>query len=153
MSFVCAPAVPEQALGSAAPPSPAATVRAACRAWADRDPEALLGQIDGDVLWLAAAGGPYAGIHRGSDAVAALVARMAGDWSRWDVEVDLVAAADERVVLTGSYRGVAARTRRSLETRFAQVWTVRGGRVVGHEEIVDTARLAAPLTPYRPSIP
>ncbi len=153
MSFACAPAAAEQAPRTAAGRSPAATVRAACRAWADRDPETLLGLIDGDVLWLAAAGGPYAGVYRGSDAVAALVSRMAADWSRWDVDVDLVATADERVVMTGSYRGVATRTRRSLEARFAQVWTVRDARVVGHEEIVDTARLAAPLIPYRPSIP
>ena len=57
------------------------------------------------------------------------------------------------MVAIGTYRGRAARTGRSVETRFAQLWTVRDGHVVGYEEIVDASRLVASLIPSQPSIP
>lgn len=161
MSFAYSPALfedtdPATCAASAvavAGSSPAAVVRSACRALADRDIEALLGLVDGEVVWVASAGGPYGGTYCGSDKVAAVLERMATDWARWDVEVDLCAVTGHRVVVLGSYRGVAAKTGRKLEARFVQVWTVHGDRVVAHEEVVDTALLSAPLIPYRPSIP
>jgi ketosteroid isomerase-like protein len=161
MAFTCAPDLIEDAVRAAratptvasADSSMAGVVRSACHALADRNIEALLDLVDGDVVWVAAAGGPYGGTYCGSDRVAALVTRMAAEWAQWGAEVDLSAAIGRRVVVAGSYRGVAAKTGRKLQARFVQVWTVFDGRIVAHEEIVDTTRLAAPLIPHRPSIP
>jgi ketosteroid isomerase-like protein len=133
--------------------SPQLIVRAACRAWADRDIDALREQLDENVLWRATVGRPFVSTHRGRDAVLAAVRRMGEDWSTWEVEIDVVADAGEHVVTVGTLRGRAARTGRSLETRFAQLWTLRDGRVVAHEEVVDSSRLVASLIPMQPSIP
>jgi ketosteroid isomerase-like protein len=133
--------------------TPLLTVRAASRAWADRDEVALREQLDEDVRWSTAVGSPYAGTRHGRSAVVELLRRTAVDWPRWDVEVEMTAGAGEQVVAIGTYRGRAAKTGRSVETRFAQLWAVRDGRVVGYEEIVDASRLMAPLIPAQPSIP
>ena len=72
-----------------------------------------------------------------------LLRKTAEDWPRWDVEVEMTASAGEQVVAIGTYRGGPRDTGRSVETRFAQLWVVRDGRVVGYEEIVDASRLVA----------
>ncbi|WP_433781431.1 nuclear transport factor 2 family protein [Actinomycetospora sp. CA-101289] len=128
-------------------------VRAACRAWADRDEEALHEHLDPDVLWRAAVGSPYAGSYRGPDEVSVLLRRMAETWPAWEVDVDVIASAAHQGLVVGTYRGRAASTGRSVEARFAQVWSVRDGRVTSHEEIVDSSRLLASLITAQPSIP
>jgi ketosteroid isomerase-like protein len=133
--------------------APLATVRAACRAWAARDEEALRELLHECTLWRTAEGSPYTGAYRGPDAVVTLLRRMAEDWPQWDADVEAFPGTGDQVVAIGTYRGRSARTGRSMETRFAQLWTVRDGRVMGHEEIVDGSRLLAALIPGQPSIP
>lgn len=138
---------------TAAATTPVLIVRAVCRAWADRDEEALCEHLGPDVLWRAAVGSPFAGTYRGPGEVCVLLRRMTEVWPSWEVDVDVIASAEGQGVAVGTYRGRAASTGRFVETRFAQLWSVRDGRVISCEEIVDSSRLLASLIPSQPSIP
>jgi ketosteroid isomerase-like protein len=153
MSLTTTPTEIDVPRATAPVPGAEGTVRAAARAWARQDEETLHRLLDDDVRWIPAEGSPAAGARRGREAVIALRRRIATSWPRWDVDVDVVATAGDQVVLVGTYLARAAWTGRSVTTRSAQLWTVRDGRVVGFEEIVDASRLVASLIAAQPSIP
>ena len=88
MSPVATPTSGNALLDVADVSAPVLTVRAASRAWADRDEVALREQLDEDVRWSTAVGSPYAGLRHGRRAVIDLLRKTAEDWLRWDVEVE-----------------------------------------------------------------
>jgi ketosteroid isomerase-like protein len=110
-----------------------AIVEALFRAWDRRDPEAALALVDPEVeidMTGAAASQLDFGPDRGHEGLARVVSAFVGAWEdlRWTPET-FIDAGDHVVV----WLGASARGRVSgvpVETRFACVYTLRGGRVV-----------------------
>jgi 2-(1,2-epoxy-1,2-dihydrophenyl)acetyl-CoA isomerase len=60
--------------------------------------------------------------------------------------------APGRVIVHGTYRGVARSTGRKLEAEFVHTVTVADGRVVGLDQLTDSAAWTAALTPEPPLV-
>jgi ketosteroid isomerase-like protein len=87
------------------------------------------------------------GIGHGRDAVATMVARWVGAWDEWREEIEEMRDLDSHVVVVSTQRGRAKGSGIEVETRYAVVYEIRGGkitRMVLHsrpEEALEAARL------------
>ena len=103
------------------------------------DVPAVLAAFDPGIVWTEAAGGPYAGTYTGPDAVLQnVLIRLGEEWDGFGLEPDAFVCSGERGVVVGSYHGRYRATGRTLEARFAHVWSLRGGRPTRFEQITDT---------------
>lgn len=99
---------------------------------------AALQQLLADTEWVEAGGMPYGGVYRGFAEIAANVFGPIGS----DVEEftaapdEIVAAGEDRVLATGTYRGRGAGG--ELAAPFAHLWTVRDGRISRFVQYADT---------------
>lgn len=107
------------------------------QAFAAGDGEAL-GRLIGETHWIEAAGGPYGGSYTG---LAEIADKVFGPLGR-DVEGftavpdEILPVGDNRAIGLGFYRGKTAAG--PLETRFAHLATVDGGRITHFEQFTDT---------------
>jgi ketosteroid isomerase-like protein len=77
------------------------------------------------------------GIYRGHSGVRQAMQRWSEAWEERRVELqELIDAGDQVVVVTHEY-ATAAHTGISLDRCVAEVWTVRGGRVIAIHEFRD----------------
>lgn len=107
---------------------------------AGADVSRILGLLSPDVIWIIAAGFPYAGTYVGADVVVGDVFKRFGeDWSEYRAVPDAVVSEGHTAVAIGTYYGVHARTGKSFRARFAHVYTVEGGKIARMEQIVDSA--------------
>jgi hypothetical protein len=74
--WITTPSAVDAPSDAAAAITPVPIVRAASRAWADRDEETLREHLDLDLFWRAAVGTPYAGTDRGPEGVSVLLCCM-----------------------------------------------------------------------------
>jgi len=111
------------------------------------DIEGMLAPLADDVAWTEAAGFPYAGTYVGPDAIRENVfAQLGRDWDGFGVSIDrLVDGGDGTVVGIGTYRGTNRASGRAFEARVAHIWRLADGKVVGFEQIVDSAQVRAAL--------
>lgn len=116
-------------------------------ALARSDADALFDLLTDDFVGTVSAGMPHdvGGTHRGPAAM------IIGVWARiaalYDMHVDpaeYLAVDDNRVVVTGRYRGPARDGDTSVDAAFAHVITTRGDRMAALDQITDTARWAIP---------
>jgi ketosteroid isomerase-like protein len=73
---------------------------------------------------------PDGQIYRGRSGVVRFFRRWLGAWETYDFEVEEVLDAGAHVVVMLCERGRAKGTGAEVDHRFAQVWTLRDGRVV-----------------------
>jgi ketosteroid isomerase-like protein len=88
------------------------------------------------------------GPHRGRDEVRAALSSFMTEWEDFAVEIEeLIAADDERVVMLVHLSGRGRGSGLPLDFREANIFTIRGGRIVNVEEYFDReqALLAAGL--------
>jgi uncharacterized protein len=105
-------------------------------------PPALLGALDGDVLWTEAAGFPYGGTYKGvDDIVKNVFSRLGTEWDGFRVDVDGFHDAGNTIIVTGFYRGAYRETGKSMEASFAHVLTLEGGKVVRFVQYVDSKKV------------
>jgi len=106
-------------------------------AFAAGDADAL-GELIGDTHWVEASGGPYGGIYRGLGQVAENVFGPIGRDVRNFTAVpdEILTVGDDRAIGLGFYRGETDAG--PLETRFAHLATVNGGRITHFEQFTDT---------------
>ncbi|MCW3016223.1 MAG: hypothetical protein JWO02_3315, partial [Solirubrobacterales bacterium] len=64
-----------------------------------------------------------------------------------------LAVGEHRLVVTGTYRGMARATGGVVEASFAHLWEARAGRLVALTQVTDTASWAAALVPAEPASP
>jgi ketosteroid isomerase-like protein len=97
-----------------------------------------LGALIGDCHWVEAAGGPYGGTYRGLGEVAENVFGPIGrDVSNFAAIPDeILPVGDNRAIGLGFYRGTTSSG--PLETRFAHLATVDGGRISHFAQFTDT---------------
>jgi len=117
-------------------------VDALYRAFAAGDVPRVLGLLDDKVEWTEAAGYPYAGTYYGPQAVLeGVFARLGGEWDGYKAEPSQLVAEGDEVVSLGTYSGTYKATGKSFSARFAHAITVKDGKVVRFEQIVDSAEV------------
>jgi uncharacterized protein len=113
-------------------------VRRAVSALAAGDWQAVFETWDPQIEWHFEREAVISGVRRGRDGVRAALSSFMTEWENFAVEIeDLIAADDERVVmlvhLTGRGRGSGV----PLDFREANIFTIRGGRIVNVKEYFD----------------
>jgi ketosteroid isomerase-like protein len=108
----------------------------------DRDDmDAVLADMDTEIVWEQAQGLPHGGVYHGVDAVRRNVFDPL-DEQWWDefsaVPAEFLDAGGE-VIVIGRYLGVAKGTGKQLDVPFVHIWTVRGERAVRFRQFLDTA--------------
>ena len=86
------------------------------------------------------AGVPLAGTYRTPHGVTAnVMEKLAADWDGWAAHDDSYVVDGENVVVLARYTAMHRGTGKSLGTRVAHHFVVRGGLIVRFEQFVDTA--------------
>jgi uncharacterized protein len=96
-----------------------------------------------DLVWFQAESHPYAGEgpYSRDEVLTNVVARLNVEWDRFDVEVEEVLAAGERVVVTARYKGTYLATGRSIDAQAVCIYTVRDDAIVRFQQYMDTAQI------------
>jgi ketosteroid isomerase-like protein len=98
--------------------------------------------IDGEVEWIESEGFIYSGTFRGRDAVVdGVFARIDAEWDGFKAVPDYVVGDGERAVAVGTYSGTYKETGKAFSARYAHSITARDGKIVGFEQIVDSAQV------------
>ena len=106
-------------------------------AFAAGDGDAL-GRLIGNCHWVEASGGPYGGVYNGLGEVVENVFGPIGRDVRNFTAIpdEILPVGDDRAIGLGFYRGETDAG--PLETRFAHLATVSGGRITRFEQFTDT---------------
>lgn len=62
-------------------------------------------------------------------------------WDGFTVELSQFIADGDDVVSLGTYRGTYKATGKSFSARYAHAWTVKDGKVVHYDQVMDSAEL------------
>lgn len=117
-------------------------------AFARGDVPTVLAGLDADVSWTEAEGFPYHGTYHGPDAVLnGVFVRLGAEWVGFKVLPQEHIDGGDKIVSCGRYSGTFKATGKSFDAAFAHVWTLRGGKVVGFYQYVDTAIVQAAMQP------
>jgi hypothetical protein len=118
------------------------TVEKVYRGLSAGDVPTVLGLLDDNVEWTEATGFPYAGTYRGPQAVLeGVFARIGGEWDGYKVEPSQLVTEGHEVVSLGTYSGTYKATGKSFSARFAHAFTVKDGKSVRFEQVVDSAEV------------
>lgn len=83
-------------------------------------------------------------VYEGADGAQTFIREWADAWEDWEVEVDSIRDAGDRVVALVHQRALSKSTGMAVEMSFAQVWTFRDGKRTRMEMYSDpTEALAA----------
>jgi uncharacterized protein len=108
----------------------------------------LLAVCHPNVEWDVSALWPDGTVYRGRSGVVRFFRRWLGAWESYDFEVEELLGKGENVVVIMRERGTAKATGAKVDHRFAQIWTLRDGRVTrwracpGREEALAVLRRA-----------
>ena len=126
--------------------TPAETVRLQYLASATGDMDLWRSVVAEDVEWTESAGFPLAGTYRTPQGtIDGVFTRLAEEWDEWTTHDDTYVADGERVVVLARYSARNKATGKAMEARVAHAFTVRGGRIVRMEQIVDSATVRAAM--------
>jgi ketosteroid isomerase-like protein len=98
-----------------------------------------------EVRWEVVEGFPHSGIYHGLNGVFDFFTRLFGDFQEWHTGPAEIFEAGDRVIGLGFYSARANATGRTFKSRFAHVWTMRGGLIVRLQQCADTVQLAKAL--------
>ena len=106
---------------------------------------ALMEQMSEDVDWRLPEieGAPFAGARRGRGSVSEFFTSLADSQDVTSFEPREFVAQGDKVVALGSYNWRVKRTGREYGGDWAHVFTVRGGKIEGFHEYMDSARAEA----------
>ncbi len=103
-------------------------VVASYRALNERDIEGALAPLDEHAVWRESAELPGGGELRGKEAIEAFLREFLDTWSDFRQEVEETRVAGSRVLLLLHMRAVGRTSGIETDTRYAHLWTMRGGR-------------------------
>lgn len=99
-----------------------------------------------DMIWIEAAGFPYAGAYKSLEAVQQNVfARLGADWINFRFEIEGYIDGNERIVAFGTYKGTYKATQKYCEARVVHLWTLQFGKITKFEQFVDSKTVADTL--------
>lgn len=136
---------PDDAVSTA----PADVVRRQYLASATGDMTMWRSAVAEDIESTESAGFPLAGTYRTPDAVIAdIFEPLAATWNDWTTHDDDAYIVDgEHVVVLARYSAGNKATGKSMQARVAHSLTVRNGKIVRFEQIVDSATVRAAMMP------
>jgi len=109
--------------------------------------EAVLATWDPELEWHECKGFPYVegdGIYKGPEAVLTQVlAKIPELFDGFNIEVNEIFGADDKVVMQGYYCGTNRATGNSFKANATHVWTIKGGKSIRFFQAVDTATILA----------
>jgi ketosteroid isomerase-like protein len=112
------------------------------------DVDGMLARMDPDFEWTPLEASPIARVYRGHEQVRGYVEDWLGTFEELQLELEEhpTEVADRVVaVVRGHGRGRASGLR--LDSRFCQVWRLRGGTAMGMEEYASREQALAALSP------
>jgi ketosteroid isomerase-like protein len=113
-------------------------VRRMASALAAGDWQGVFEAWDPQIEWHFEREAVISGLRRGREQVRAALSSFMTEWEDFTVEIeDLIAADDERVVMLLHLSGRGRGSGVPLDFREANVFTIRGGRIVKVEEYFD----------------
>jgi ketosteroid isomerase-like protein len=113
-------------------------VRRSASALAAGDWQDVFESWDPQIEWHFEREAVISGLHRGRDQVRAALSSFMTEWEDFAVEIeDLIPADDERVVMVVHVTGRGRGSGVPLDFREANIFTVRGGRIVSVREYFD----------------
>lgn len=115
-------------------------IRSAYESFARGDVPAVLANFDPNIEWIEpdVPGIPFAGTHHGPEAVAkGVLGTVPENWDEFSVEAERFLDAGDAVVVISRFRG-RAKSGGRLDTRSAQIFELKGNRVVRQQHFTDT---------------
>jgi ketosteroid isomerase-like protein len=106
-------------------------VRRMYEAFHNRDADAALSYFGADVLVDASRGRPDVGVGRGREQVNALVGSWITAWDEWHEEIEEMRGLGSRVLVVSLQRGRSKGTGAEVEARYAVLYDVHRGEIVG----------------------
>ena len=104
---------------------------------------AVLATFDPAIKWHECEGMPFVkddGIYTGADAVVSNVFMNLQPYFDWfNISVNEIFGADDKVVMTGYYQGTNKATGNPFKANATHVWTVKDGKLTNFFQAVDTA--------------
>lgn len=108
---------------------------------------ALTAMADG-IEWHEADGGPYAGVHRGPDQIAAKVlGPVAADVPDFAATPEEVISSGRTVAVIGRYTGTGRATGMKLDLPVVHIWDVHEGKIARFRQFVDGAAFQEVVAP------
>jgi ketosteroid isomerase-like protein len=124
-----------------------AVVQNAYAAFGRGDIPGLLALMTEDIDWRPVIGTgphvPFSGARKGKPAVAEFFKQVAESEDFEQFEPREFVAQGDKVVAIGHYRAVTRTTRKSFESDFVMVFTLRDGKVAAFREFTDSAGIDA----------
>lgn len=118
------------------------TIRATYEGSPEDNARHLMAALAPDVLWIEAAGSPYAGEYVGAaQIVEGVFARLGRDWADFRVQVHRYLADGDQVAAFGRYAGTHRASGRAMEASFSHLYQLRDGQIVRMEQVVDSAAM------------
>ena len=117
------------------------TVQSIYAAFAKGDVPAVLGAMDPEIVWNEAENFPYAdgNPYVGPDAIVeGVFMRLVGEWEYWNLAIEEVLDAGDRVVALGRYQAKNKATGTEINAQFAHFWGFRDGKAVTFQQYTDT---------------
>lgn len=105
---------------------------------------AVLAAMDHDIVWNEAENFPYAdrNPYVGPQAIVdGVFGRLGSEWDYWNLDIEEVLDAGDRVVALGRYQAKNKATGKEIDAQFVHVWTLSEGKVKGFQQYADTAQV------------
>jgi ketosteroid isomerase-like protein len=124
------------------------TVRRMYDAFHGGDAETALSHFSADVLVDASKARPDVGVGKGREQVNAVVASWLAAWDEWREEIEEMRDLGGRVLVVSVQHGRSKGTGIEVETRYAMLYDVHGGKITGmrmygsHAEALEAAGLS-----------
>jgi ketosteroid isomerase-like protein len=97
--------------------------------WREGDLDAAVAGLRPDFEWVVP-GHPEGDVRRGAEAIKTFFREWLEPWEEYDIDYDLRALDDERVLAICRMRGRGRQSGAEVEMRFAQLWQFEDGRPV-----------------------
>jgi ketosteroid isomerase-like protein len=122
-----------------------ALVKQAYEKFKSGDIQALLGLFADDIEWSMpeVENAPFTGKRHGKEQVAQFFTLLEQSQHALEFEPQQFIAQDDKVVALGRYAWSVKSTDRTFESDFAEVFTIRNGKICEFHEYADTAAQAA----------
>ena len=108
-------------------------VRAIYDAWARGERPGPSELLDTQIEYVNPAGAIEPGTRRGLAAFAAAVEKTDEGWEAWEMELERLQAAGDRIAAVVRYRARGRGSGVELEGRESALWTIRDGKAVRYE--------------------
>lgn len=120
-------------------------VKEAYNSFATGNVPAVLALFDTAIEWHECKGMPFVkgdGIYTGPDAIVANVfMQLPVYFDGFNIAVNEIFGADDKVVMAGYYRGINKATGNTFKANATHVWTVRNGKLLQFFQAVDTTTI------------